>query len=92
MWCCMAQAGCWDGSVALWRVAQQQPGAGAALGGDAACSMQLLLHFEALDGPVRALAWAPAGANGDACGPGDARRHLFAAVGHSDRLRVWDTR
>ena len=53
-------------------------------------SMQLLLHFPAADGPVRALAWAPAqlaGATSDS-----AHRHLVAAVGHTTYLRLWDLR
>lgn len=52
--------------------------------------MELLLHMPALEGPVRGLAWVPpevATAAGDG-----AHRHLFATVGHSDKLRFWDSR
>ncbi len=79
-----AQIGSWDGSVAQWKVV-----AGEGPQKDA-MNVELLLHFPALDGPVRALAWAPpevATAAGDL-----AHRHLFAVVGHSDKLSVWDTR
>ncbi|KAK9908112.1 hypothetical protein WJX75_002889 [Coccomyxa subellipsoidea] len=74
--------GFWDGTVALWRV----------LGSETkeALRMELLLHMPAQDGPVRGLAWAPpevATAAGDR-----AERHLFATVGHSHKLRIWDTR
>lgn len=79
-----AQIGFWDGSVAQWRLAAGEGPQEDAL------KMELLLHFPALDGPMRGLAWAPpevATAAGDL-----AHRHLFAAVGHTDKLRVWDTR
>lgn len=53
-------------------------------------SLQLLLHFPAADGPVRALAWAPAQLAGTTSD--SAHRHLVAAVGHTTYLRVWDLR
>ena len=53
-------------------------------------SMELLIHFPAMDGPVRDLAWAPAELAGTTAD--SAHRHLFAVVGHGLHLRIWDLR
>lgn len=53
-------------------------------------SMELLIHFPAMDGPVRDLAWAPAELAGTTTD--SAHRHLFAVVGHGLHLRIWDLR
>ena len=74
--------GFWDGTVALWRVLNSET--------KEALRMELLLHMPAQDGPVRGLAWAPPEV-GTAAGD-RAERHLFATVGHSHKLRIWDSR
>ena len=86
------QAGYWDGSVAVWRLAAARSGVDAAAqrAPEQAVRLELLLHMPALDGPVRGLAWAPrevATAAGDL-----AHRNLFVTAGHSSKLRFWDAR
>lgn len=82
------QVGNWDGTVALWRLgdfSQADAASPSQLHG-----MQLLQHMPVMDGPVRGLAWVPpavAAATGD-----HTHRCMFTAVGHSDKIRVWDTR
>ncbi len=72
--------------MACWQV-RPLPGS---QGSPEQLSMQLLIHFPVTDGPVRALAWAPAELAGTTTD--NAHRHLFAAVGHSLYVRVWDLR
>lgn len=86
------QGGCWDGTIACWRVGALLASAGdlGSSAGPGQRSLQLLLHFPAADGPVRALAWAPAQLAGTTSD--SAHRHLVAAVGHTTYLRVWDLR
>ena len=75
--------------MACWQVRPLQGSQGSA-GSPEQLSMQLLIHFPVTDGPVRALAWAPAELAGTTAD--NAHRHLFAAVGHSLYVRVWDIR
>ncbi len=51
---------------------------------------ELLLHVRTEEGPIRSVAWAPAGLDdgGDAL----AGRSVFATAGHDGNVSVWDAR
>ena len=92
--------GCWDGSVAIFKVVpgqaqqqQQQQQAGGGGGAAAAAQMfglELLLHFTADVLPLRGLRWippAPCQSSIDSL-----QRHIIATGGHEATVRIWDLR
>ncbi len=83
--------GCWDGSVAVARLA---PSAGRAPGpgGVAAGGAELLAHFPADTLPLRAARWAPARGGGAPRAADLAHRHVFLTAGHEGSLKIWDAR
>ena len=82
------QVGCWDGTVALWRL---QPGEGLRpTGGRQPATPVLLMHMKADPMPLRAVAWAPPSLAGHA--PGGMGRNIFLTAGHSGVIAIWDAR
>ena len=97
--------GCWDGSVAVFKLApgqqqrQQQQGGGASGGSNGIASessssqlfgLELLCHFSADVLPLRSLRWLPPG-------PPDGtidllHRHILLTGGNEGVLRLWDLR
>ena len=79
-----AQAACWDGSAAVWRVDPDAPA------GAAPAALTLLVRFRADAAPLRAAVWVPREAAlemGTAMDPG---RHLALTAGHAGSLKFWD--
>ena len=79
-----AQAACWDGSAAVWRLDPDAPG------GAEPATLTLLVRFRADAAPLRAALWVPREAAlemGTAMDPG---RHLVLTAGHAGSLKFWD--
>lgn len=74
----LSQMGCWDGTVALWKL----PTA-------AGSPLQLLSHFLADSVPIRTIAWAPPHKDGTIDSHG---RHCFLTAGHASSMKIWDVR
>ena len=88
----LPQVGCWDGSVAVWRIPPEQPGSGSARSSSSspALELQLLSHVMADTVAIRSVAWAPAQATGESSDL--AGRHIFLTAGHSSLVKFWDAR
>ena len=88
------QAGCWDGTVALFRLgpppaqgtSPQPPDRGSLAG------LEVLSHFTASTDAVRVVAWAPDEDGADGEGPGSSWGALFAVAGHAQQISIWDAR
>lgn len=79
-----AQAACWDGSAAVWRLDPDAPG------GAAPAAMQLLVRFRADAAPLRTAVWVPREAALEMGAAGDPGRHLVLTAGHAGSLKFWD--
>lgn len=79
-----AQAACWDGSAAVWRL---DPGAPASA---APAALELLVRFRADAAPLRAALWVPREAALDMGTAMDPGRHLVLTAGHAGSLKFWD--
>ena len=84
--------GCWDGSVALWRLQPAEILHPAKPNGHhpPPATPVLLVHSQAEALPLRTVAWAPAGLANSA--PGGLGRHVFLTAGHSGSICIWDAR
>jgi len=95
--------GCWDGSVALFRLLPNQPAqpvgpaAGSSTNGTGSTSstsgmygMELLCHYFADVLPLRALRWVPPAACQSTVD--GLERYLILTGGHEGTLRLWDLR
>ena len=84
------QVGCWDGTVAVWRL-QPEEAADASPGGRSVPATGVLLSHARTDpSPLRAVAWAPAVLAASAAdGLG---RAVYMAAGNQGALSIWDAR
>ena len=80
------QVGCWDGTVAVWRLQPENTAGGSTV----PATPILLSHTRADPSPVRAVAWAPpalAASAADGLG-----RAVYMAAGNQGALSIWDAR
>ena len=94
------QVGCWDGTVALWRLQPEETAdGGGGQGTEAAepplpppppATQVLLMHMKADPQPLRAVAWAPPDLAAEATG--GLGRHVFLTAGHTGDAAIWDAR
>ena len=88
----LLQVGCWDGSVAVWRIPPEQPGSASARSSSSPVplQLQLLSHIMADTVAIRSVAWAPVEAAGESSDLSS--RHIFLTAGHSSLVKFWDAR
>jgi hypothetical protein len=82
------QAGCWDGTVAIWRLQPDENTS--AVGGSVPATPVLLSHARADPSPLRAVAWAPAALAASAADSLGRAVHMTA--GNQGALSIWDAR
>ena len=92
--------GCWDGTVALFRVEPpstdpKPPSSSSSSSSSGLQGMELLSHHSASTDAVRAVAWAPPpGGLGEEAGAEEGGQwgSLFAVAGQAQQVTVWDAR
>ena len=89
--------GCWDGTVALWRLQPAAPAAAAPGSSQGTgytppppATPVLLMHMKADPQPLRCVAWPPAALA--AAAGGGLGRHVFMTAGHAGSVAIWDAR
>ena len=90
-----SQVGCWDGTVALFRVkaASSHSTLGSGASSDEGLQgMELLSHYSASTDAVRAVIWAPSEVGDGGAAEGCQWGTLFAVAGQAQQVTVWDAR
>ena len=91
-----AQVGCWDGTIALFKVKPATAPSTSPKSHSSSSSglqgMELLSHYSASTDAVRAVVWAPPGGEGAGGEEAGQWGSLFAVAGQAQQVTVWDAR